>query len=361
MKNNFKLIPLKTWVIVLCMGLAMTLLVELLYEYYPDQALNAEIGAFLFGLAIASGLVFIKSMLIITNARWASSVEPILNKMFVFVGPAFIFLCQLVMRSPMKTFNAETDNILYSLIGNGSFRAIFYCFGTILSSFAMALISDREKKYLQGLLLEGAEKVELPANRFGKALSVWSTVVLCLVLLGLSFEYFVFPKWHAPNPMAAVNLIVTGFLSALALFYMFIYRSGGLPNNKMKDIFGRLIFGFSIFWAYINFSELLITKYSLSNEGAYGIIAGYANDGRVALTYLLCFAIPFVLLLPRKWKSNDLLIRFASVAIIHGAYINILRYLDLSLSIATALSVSTLFCWWIFFWSLNYVKKDNIE
>ena len=323
----------------------------LLSLYFPEHEPQAFRAASLFVLAMSSGFLLMKNMLVLTASRRFAGMEKALRRTIPLSFASLVIL-----------YLTDFDNINISgnsplqFLASGVVRRYVYLALAALAAF----LGDRIYS-IEGETFPPEMRSSDQVNRPAKAYASVGTVISCIMMMALAFEYFVLPAGLAPNPIAGVNIIITGFLSALAMAFMIGMRTKNLADATEIVGMGKLIFGFSIFWAYINFSEILISTYSLSAEGAYGEIAGYENYGRIYVSFLLCFAIPFVLLLARRAKSNTLLLRLSSVAIIHGSYITILRYFDISLNLTASLAIFAMTGWWALFWIGDKMRSSQIS
>lgn len=112
-----------------------------------------------------------------------------------------------------------------------------------------------------------------------------------------------------------------GLFATLILVVMFLWSRGILTNTIQKghiyDL-GVQLFGFTVFYAYIAFSQFLLIYYGNIPEetvwylerlnGGYEYLAYFYFIGR--------FVIPFIVLLPKRAKSNYKIITTISVLIL---------------------------------------------
>lgn len=100
-----------------------------------------------------------------------------------------------------------------------------------------------------------------------------------------------------------------GLFAALILIVMFLWKQGLLTNTIKKghiyDL-GVQLFGFTVFYAYIAFSQFLLIYYANIPEETVWYLERL-NGGYEYLAYFYLFGrfvIPFVVLLPKWTKSN---------------------------------------------------------
>ena len=121
-------------------------------------------------------------------------------------------------------------------------------------------------------------------------------------------------------------------LMALAILGIVLRRAMGLGDlfsTKQQHDLGKLCFGFTVFWAYLMWSQFLVIWYGNLPEETYFIfyrLYGVWRPLGVAV-FALVFVIPFVGLLGAKAKKSPvLLLGFALVSLV-GIWLE--RYLEI--------------------------------
>ncbi|NDG84383.1 MAG: hypothetical protein EBX52_05000 [Proteobacteria bacterium] len=119
------------------------------------------------------------------------------------------------------------------------------------------------------------------------------------------------------------------FFAFLSIFVILMKRAGylkGLVNeNHIHDI-AKLMFAFTVFWAYTGFSQYMLIWYAnLPEETGYFLLR--FNDGWTPWTISLFvgkFFMPFFLLLPRGNKRSE------EVVFLTAVWIIVMQFLDLN-------------------------------
>ena len=107
----------------------------------------------------------------------------------------------------------------------------------------------------------------------------------------------------------------------LALLVLFFHQSGYLRqvvNIEHYHDLGKLMFGFTVFWTYIGFSQYFLIWYANIPEETMWF-AYRIQDDFLALSVLLCvgrFVVPFFYLLRRPVKRNPMLLAVGAVIIL---------------------------------------------
>ncbi|HVG95214.1 MAG TPA: hypothetical protein VND21_12255 [Planctomycetota bacterium] len=124
-------------------------------------------------------------------------------------------------------------------------------------------------------------------------------------------------------------------LAALAIVVVLARRSGrapGVDDEVLHDL-GKLLFGFSLFWAYIWFSQYMLIWYTNNPEETSYYLSRHGRGWAAlsAANVLLNWTVPFALLMPRAMKRRENVLLLAATVILVG------RWLDLYLGVFPAL------------------------
>jgi hypothetical protein len=114
-------------------------------------------------------------------------------------------------------------------------------------------------------------------------------------------------------------------LSVCVLTVLAFHVAGYLRNTVTREHFhdmGKLMFGFTVFWAYVNFAQYFLIWYgNIPEETQWYIHRRHEDWYLMTILLPIChFAIPFFFLLPRSNKRNPLAIGLAATWILffHG-------------------------------------------
>ena len=129
------------------------------------------------------------------------------------------------------------------------------------------------------------------------------------------FGWYVFSSWWVAG------------LALIALIVIVLKENGYLTNvteNHLHDL-GKFIFGFSIFWAYLWFSQFLLIYYAnIPEETVYFVqrttTAQYSSV--FYLNLLVNFLFPFLVLMTRDSKRKMAILKFVAVVVILGHWMD---------------------------------------
>jgi hypothetical protein len=146
------------------------------------------------------------------------------------------------------------------------------------------------------------------------SMSAWDWVMSVDVhWFSTMFGWYVFASWWVSG-IAATTLIAI-FLKQAGYLRM-------LNSNHFHDL-GKLMFGFSIFWTYVWFSQFMLIWYAnLPEEAVYFNQRLGGFDGRYTWMFygnlVINFAFPFLALMTRDAKRQMIMLKIVCIAILIG-------------------------------------------
>ncbi|WP_339700765.1 quinol:cytochrome C oxidoreductase [Algoriphagus aquimarinus] len=129
------------------------------------------------------------------------------------------------------------------------------------------------------------------------------------------FGWYVFASWFVAG-LSTITLI-TIFLKSQGLLEM-------VNENHVHDL-GKFIFGFTIFWAYLWFSQFLLIYYANIPEETVYFIERLSSDiygPYIFVNLAMNFALPFLLLMTRDSKRHGVFLKLVCALIIAGHWVD---------------------------------------
>ncbi len=142
--------------------------------------------------------------------------------------------------------------------------------------------------------------------------SSWGMPLFALTTAFAAFDWLMSLDYHFFSTMWGVYYFAGGVFSSIAtiiVMLFFIQRTGrleGLVTNEHRHDLGKLLFGFTVFWSYIAFSQYFLIWYSnIPEETAFMVLREQHGWRYVTLTLMWGhFIVPFVILLFAGIKRN---------------------------------------------------------
>lgn len=306
--------------------------------------LRGYLAAFLFILAIGLGLLWFVAINHLANSRWSIVLRRVAEILAAQMPVIALLSLGIILpialvdthgESPIQGLYAwlddarvHTDHLLHHkapYLNKGFFlvRAVVY-FGIWVGLswlfFKKSVDQDKangaESEQIRGLLT----KVSAPAM-----IAFALTLTFCAFDLLMSLDYTWFSTIFGVYYFAGC---VISCMSVLVLVMRWLQSHGVLATyvneNHYHDL-GKLMFAFTIFWAYVGFSQYMLIWYGDIPEETAWYKTRLTGDWWIitAILPISNFIIPFFGLMSRHVKRNPTLLACWAV------YLLLARYFDL--------------------------------
>jgi len=277
---------------------------------------HSYLVAFMWTLTIAAGAVWWVTIQNIVNSHWSTVIRRV-GELLATSAPVMFVLAlpvtlPLIMGKPIMYRWADPSLMtgdLHNKIGYLStkffaIRFVFYFgFWTWLGYFFLrnSLSQDKQDKATSAKTVVKMRRVA------GPAMIVYAiAITFCSIDLIMALE----PQWF--STMFGVYYFascVQAINASLALSLMWLQGKGRLKSSVTVHHFhdlGKMVFAFTIFWAYVGFSQFMLQWYANIPEETAWWKERFANSWGT-LSWVLLFAhfvIPFFGLLSRWVKRS---------------------------------------------------------
>ena len=145
--------------------------------------------------------------------------------------------------------------------------------------------------------------------------SAWGLLVFGITTAFAAFDWLMSLDYHFFSTMwgvyffagaaysaMAVNILITRGLSAMG-------KMNGVVTVEHRHDQGKLLFAFTVFWAYIGFSQYFLIWYANIPEETSYFLARKINYPNLTFALVVGhFCLPFLIMLPRPMKRSGLVI-----------------------------------------------------
>jgi hypothetical protein len=185
--------------------------------------------------------------------------------------------------------------------------------------------------FRQNSLAQDKTSTDLTPTVKMRTLSAPAVLIFGLTISFAGFDWLMSLDPHWYSTIFGVYVFAgaaTSSLSALALITIALQRAGLLQkvsNVEHRHDIGKLLFGFTVFWAYIAFSQFMLIWYANIPEETIFFRHRWEGSWKVVSMLLLFghFVVPFLTLMSRHAKRSPLVLAAASVLLL------VMHYVDL--------------------------------
>ena len=306
----------------------------------PDQFFRSYLLAFVFWNGLAVGSLAVLMLQYLTGGAWGIAIRRELEaatRTFWLTGLAFLPLLLGMHRLYEWT---HADAVAHDeLLRKKAFylNTPFFVARTAVAFAAWMLMAYFLNRWSREQDTHADHKAidrKLQLLSGGGLVAYAVTTTFTAVDWVMSLE----PHWY--STMYGVLFMVGQALGALALATLAVVRLSGrepvagfLGGRILHDL-GKMLFAFTMIWAYVNFSQYLIVwSGNLPEEIAWYLARFRGGWGWVGLAVLLFhFVVPFLLLLSRKANRDPKTLTLAATLLV------VMRFVDVSWLVLPAFS-----------------------
>ncbi len=282
-------------------------------------------------MSLALGGVFFVALQWLTGAMWSAPVRRIAEAFTSYLPAALIFFAVLYFGIHNLFEWSHPEHVRGDLILEGktsylnvpNFMTRNFCAILLWIFFAKKMVGN-------SLAQDATGDVKFTnKNRF---MAPGFMVLFALSFTMASFDLLMSLDPHWFSTMFGVYCFAGMIYSVFALtciVTIYLRRQGALKEfvneNHLHDL-GKFMFGFTVFWAYIGFSQYMLIWYAnMPEETGYFIHRFHGNWMAVSVFLLLGkFVTPFFLLIRRESKRREGRLLFVGFWMLLAQWIDVL-------------------------------------
>ncbi len=270
------------------------------------------------------GYLFI-SVHIVGQAGWHTSIQRIPEAMGSFLPVAAVLMGVLLFGAHdlYQWTNEHLDPVLekktaYLNIPFFILRMVVYFSGWIflgsrLRKFSVKSDTDPDLRYFRKSIYYGSAFIAFFAVTSSTASWDW-IMSLDAHWFSTLFGWYIF-----------ISIFVSG-IAVIILLVLFLKSQGYLPhvNNEHMHDLGKYLFGFSIFWMYLWFSQYMLIWYAnIPEETVYFIQRVEEHKVLFYGNFIINFFVPFLILLHRRAPRLNRVMLVGAVVVFVGHWIDL--------------------------------------
>ncbi len=267
-------------------------------------------------LAMVLGSLFYLLLFTLVRAGWHATIKRQFENVamlvpFLGLGVIAVLIADLLLGHPLFTWMGgkyQADAILEEKSAwlNAPFfylRVLFYIFLWTYLARRLSRLSQEQDRTADRWL----------SARAGRT-SAWGMLAFALSVAFAAFDLLMSTDFKFFSTMWGVYFFAGSAYSGMALAILInasLRRAGkleGLVTPEHYHDMGKFLLAFTVFWAYIAFSQYFLIWYSNMPEETSFMLARKSNGWQYLFFFLAFghFLVPFVILLFRSIKKNTL-------------------------------------------------------
>jgi hypothetical protein len=320
--------PMMKTISLVLMGLGLLSFVALLF-LNKDRAWHAYLTGYFYFTSLALGGLFFTAIQHVTKAGWSVNIRRLAESMTAFLPVTYVGGIVLLFGAPTLYLWLDKAVVAADPLLNGKEGYLNFPFFIIRMLVFFGLWWFFSKKII-GMSLTQDKSGDQKLTERLTAFSVAFVAVFAISYTFFSLDLLMTLEPHWFSTMFGVYTFAGLFHSSLAVLIILVVYcmkkgllTGYVDENHLHDL-GKFLFAFTVFWAYIAYSQFMLIWYANLPEETIFFL--HRMDGAwmwvSASLILFKFIVPFLALLPQKAKRNPNHLVAVSVLILIMQYVD---------------------------------------
>ena len=293
----------------------------------PERMWTSYLTSFFYFASLACGAMFFVAFNYATKAGWSATVRRLAEAMTSYF--IVMLVSAIVMVLGFKYLYAwAVPETMHELTGGKQTYLAPWFVTTRLIIFGLGSLFFAKKIVGNSLLQDQSGSHALTEKNLPLSIGYIAFFAIFFTLFSFDILMSLLPTWYSTifgiYCFAGALQATFAFLAIMIVFLRDSkWLSGYITEEHQHDI-GKFLKGFSIFWAYIAFSQFMLIWYAnIPEETEYYIMRSLNGWMPISIGLLIFrFVVPFLTLLPRSSKRNN------SVLVSVSALVLVMQYID---------------------------------
>ena len=294
----------------------------------PERLWTSYLVAFFFFACLGIGGLFFIAFNHITRAGWSASIRRLAEALTSFLPAMLIGSLVLVVgfkylyawADPTQAYRMTGGKAIYLAPWFVIVRLVIFAVGCLI--FKNILVGNSLKQDQSG-------DVKLTQKNGVYSIGFIAFFAIFFSLFSIDLLMSLLPSWYSTiYGIYTFAGMVQATMAVLAIMIVWLKNSkwiqGYITVEHQHDI-GKFLKGFTIFWAYIAFSQFMLIWYAnIPEETEFYLMRSHSGWLMVSFGLLIFrFIVPFLVLLPREAKRNDANLVGISILVLVMQYVDI--------------------------------------
>lgn len=296
----------------------------------PVRASFGYLPSFMFLVSVAVGSLFLVAIEYLTGADWSVPFRRITEFLASLVPILIIFAIPLLLNIN-SLFHWSHKDVIESdkvLMGKSPYlNPMFFIIRVIVtfliwSAFYLVFISNSRKQ-------DTVSNQDLTRTNIRLSGVFMPVFAITITLTAIDWMMSLEPHWFSTifgiyffSGAIWCSLAAVTFIAVILKEKNYLHPKLGLDNYYSL---GTLLFAFTVFWAYIAFSQYMLIWYADLPEENFWFLHRWSGGWSILSLVLVIthFIVPFAALLSFRSKTNFSRLKFMSIWILAAHYIDL--------------------------------------
>lgn len=294
----------------------------------PERLWTSYLTAFFFFASLACGAMMFIAFNHAAKAGWSASIRRFAEAMTSYL-PVMLVTALILILGFKYLYAWAVPETAKELTGGKTLYLAPWFVITRLIVFGVGSVLFGKKIVGNSLKQDQSGSHELTFSNLRTSIGYIAFFAIFFSLFSVDLMMSLLPIWYSTIfGIYCFAGAIQAVMAALAIIIVWMrhskWISGYVTVEHQHDV-GKFLKGFTVFWAYIAFSQFMLIWYANIPEETEFYILRSLNGWMIVSFALLIFrfAVPFLVLLPRGSKRSD------SILVSTAALVLVMHYVDI--------------------------------
>lgn len=277
----------------------------------PERAWTSFLINHFYFMSLALGGLFFASLQWVTGSMWSAPVRRLIESFTAYLPVVLITFAILSLGVPKLYLWSHAEHVVGDMVLEGKSGYLSFGFFVIRNVLAIGIWLFFAYVMIRNSLAQDK------TGDYGLTLKNRALSPIFLILFGLLFTMASFDQLMSLDPhwfstifgiycFAGLFYIILASTAIMTVYMLSKQKLTGIVNDNHLHDLGKWMFAFTVFWAYIAFSQFMLIWYANLPEETGYYLRRFHGDWKWVSLFLLMgkFLVPFFVLLPREAKRN---------------------------------------------------------
>lgn len=294
----------------------------------PERMWTSYLVAFFYFASLGVGAMFFLAVSYASKAGWHTAIKRLAESFTSFLP--YMVVGSIILLFGFSHLYPWDDPAQAHRLTGGKAIYLHPMFVTVrLLIFGLGCLAFKHILVGNSIKQDQNGDVKYTEKNISTSIGFIAFFAIFFTMFSLDLLMSLLPSWY--STIYGIYMFAGMFQSTFALLAIVVvcfkdskWVSGYITVEHQHDV-GKFMKGFTIFWAYIAFSQFMLIWYAnIPEETEFYLMRSHSGWLTVSFALLIFrFIVPFLALLPREAKRNDANLVAVSVLVLIMQYVDI--------------------------------------